>query len=136
MKKLLFFIVCMFACSVVVTELKAQSQSEPVVYKGWTMLGESKTLVDVSYRIIKCGSTAQIHLSIFNENPKDQVTQFELEFTDATRVKKDPKAVSFSLKAAKIYKALCDSDTSLDTLKIDLPADLDPATVEVRITFK
>lgn len=134
MKKLFFFIVCLFACSVAATELKAQST--PVVYKDWEMLIESNTLLDVSYRVIKCDATPQIHLLIFNENVFDQTAAFDLEITDVASGQKFVKSINFSAKKTTVYKALCDSDASLNALKFDLPSGYNPASLTVKITLK
>lgn len=133
MKKLLFFIVFFLSVSAF-AELKAQT--EPVVYKDWEMLIESNTLLDVSYRVVKCTSTPQIHLLIFNENVYDQTAAFDLEITDSSTGQKFTKSISFSTKKATVYKAMCDSDASLNALKFDLPAGYNPSTLSVKITLK
>lgn len=112
---------------------KAQS---PVIYKEWALLGESKTFLDVSYRIIKCTSVVQIHLNVFNESPNDQTATFDVEVTNNSDGLKFTKTITHSLKLATMYKADCDSDSSLEDLKIDLPNGYDPTNITTKITFK
>lgn len=112
---------------------KAQS---PVIYKDWEMIIESPTLLDISYRVIKCDAANQVHLMVFNENSIDQTAHFELEFTNKDNGEKFSKEINFSCTKATVYKALCESDTAMDSLKINLPANFNPAGLTVKLTFK
>lgn len=112
---------------------KAQS---PVIYKDWEMIVESPTLMDVSYRVLKCETANQVHLMIFNENSIPQVAHFDLEITNTESGEKFTKEINFSCTKATVYKALCESDSSLDLLKINLPANFNPAGLTVKLTFK
>lgn len=118
------------------TIMKAQSPSTPVIYKEWALLGESKTQMDVSYRVIKCTTINQVHLFIFNENPADQTAIFDVEITNNSDGLKFTKSINYALKSAMMYKAECDSDASFDALKLDLPSSYDPTNLTVKITFK
>ncbi|MDP1843149.1 MAG: hypothetical protein Q8K64_06975 [Sediminibacterium sp.] len=114
----------------------AQTPINPIVYKDWVMIDESPTMLDVSYRVIKCTSVNQIHLMVFNENNFDQTANFELEVTNTKDGLKFTKAYNFATQKATIYKADCDSEPALEKLKIDLPAGYDPTNLTVKITFK
>lgn len=134
MKKLLLLLLFTPA----ITFLKAQSASETTkseVIKEWAFLGESKTFLDVSYRVVKCGGSGQVHIQIFNENPNDQVANFEIEIANPDGVKFSKK-ITFSVQKARIVQPDCDSDTSLNDLKIAVPSDYDLNTLRVKIIFK
>src|SRR5206468_1464015 len=108
---------------IVTLTLFAQTSSPAeTIFKDWTMLGESQTQIDVSYRIIKCSTINQVHLFIFNENPTDQTAHFDVEIinTDGQRFSRE---VTFAVTKANMYRATCNSDASLNALKIDLPAN-------------
>ncbi len=131
------FLIPLFAILMALPALtKAQSDGNPVIYKEWALLGESKTFLDVSYRIIKCTSVVQIHLNVFNESPKDQTANFDIEITNNNDGQKVTKSITYSLKMATMYKADCDSESSFDALKIDLPNGYDPTNITTKITFK
>ncbi|KAF0242729.1 MAG: hypothetical protein FD136_97 [Chitinophagaceae bacterium] len=114
----------------------AQTPGNPVIYKDWEMIVESLTLIDVSYRSIKCVSTNQVHLMIFNENSKPQKALFDLEITDVATGEKFTKEINFDCATATVYKALCESETALDPLKINLPTNFNPSAITVKVTFK
>jgi hypothetical protein len=109
---------------------------DEVVYKNWDKLGESSNHVDVFARVIKCTSTNQVHLMVFNESSVDQVSKFVIEVTNPASQQKFSKEVSFSTVKAAIYKAECNSDVSTNALKIDLPEGYDPTQVKITIEFK
>lgn len=109
---------------------------EEVVYKNWDKLGESSNHIDVFGRVIKCATTNQVHLMIFNESSVDQVSKFLIEVTNPATQQKFSKEVSFSTIKATIYKAECNSDASTNVLKIDLPEGYDPTQVKIAIEFK
>lgn len=109
---------------------------EEVVYKNWDKLGESSNHVDVFARVIKCTSVNQVHLMIFNESSVDQVSKFVIEVTNTATNQKFSKEVSFNTTKAAIYKAECNSDSSTDALKINLPDGYDPSQVKITIEFK
>ncbi|NCT95360.1 MAG: hypothetical protein GXC72_13110 [Chitinophagaceae bacterium] len=104
------------------------------VYKNWTMLAESDKLLDVSYRIVKCGNAPQLHLSVFNENVMDQETKFTLEISSGDQ--HFSKSFTFSAKKLTLYKANCNSDASLNVLKLDLPAGYDPENIKIKFSFQ
>ncbi len=133
MKRLIVTLVLLFTVSCF-TELGAQTN--PVVYKDWTVLGESKTQIDVSYRVLKCSTVPQVHLFLFNENPNEQTADFELEITDGATENKVVKHIVFKLEKGGISQASCISVASLDALKIDLPTGYNPLTVSFKLTFK
>jgi len=116
--------------------VKAQTQSNPVIYKDWESLEESLTQIDVSFRVIKCTTIPQIHLLVFNENSTDQNAHFELEIINTSNGVSFKKEINYAATKATIYKAECDSDISLDKLKIDLPSNYDPSNIKVKITYK
>lgn len=109
---------------------------EEVVYKNWDKLGESSNHIDVFARVIKCTSTKQVHLMIFNESSIDQVSKFVIEITNSATQEKFSKEISYSTVKATIYKAECESNASTDPLKIDLPDGYDPAQVKITVEFK
>lgn len=116
--------------------VNAQSQGNPVIYKDWEMLVETTNLLDVSYRVIKCDSANQIHLLIFNENVMDQNAHFDMEITNNDTGEKYTKEISFAATKATVYKAMCDSDASLDKLRFNIPANFNPNNLTVKISFK
>ena len=128
----LFSVLC-FAVSLHATP---SLPKEEVVYKNWDKLGESNNHMDVFARVIKCTSTNQIHLMVFNESSVDQVSKFVIEVTNPSTQQKFSKEVSFSTIKGTIYKAECNSDTATDVLKINLPEGYDPAQVKITIEFK
>ena len=99
----------------------AQTPQTPLVYKEWTLIAETPTSLDISYKIIKCGTVNQVHLLLFNESTEDQNANFELEFTNNADGKKFVKVISFATTKAGLYRATCKSDVSLNALKMDLP---------------
>jgi hypothetical protein len=134
MKKLLLLLLLTPA----ITFLKAQSRTETPkdeVIKEWAFLGESKTQLDISYRVVMCAGTGQIHLQIFNENPKAQVARFDIEITNADG-SKFRKEISFSVEKAAIVQPACNGETNLNDLKISVPSDYDINNLKVKISFK
>ena len=132
MKKLLLCFLLIPALTV----LQSHSPSEDLVYKHWTFLAESETYLDISYRVIRCGSSNEVHLQIFNENPKDQVAKFDLEITNTADGAKSTREINFAVKAAVIIQGECNSDAATAPLKISLPAGYDPNAISVKLTFK
>lgn len=122
--------------SVSLSAATSNSPKEEVVYKNWDKLGESSNHIDVFARVIKCTNTAQVHLMVFNESAIDQVSKFSIEITNTADNQKTTKEVSFSTTKATIYKADCNSDAAMESLKIDLPAGYDPSKVTITINFK
>lgn len=118
------------------TLVKAQSPSNPVVYKNWAVLVEKINLVDVSYRIVRCDTVNQIHFLIFNGSSVDKMTNFDFLVTNIATGDKYTGVVSFATSRATTYKALCDSDASLNQLKINLPTNFDPNNITVAIILK
>ena len=116
--------------------VKAQAPASPVIYKEWTPFGEQGNEIEVEYRVIKCVDVNQIHLFLFNENNLDKNLQFSIEITNVDNNEKYTKEISFQATKFKMYKPLCDSDASLDALKINIPASFNPANLTLKITFK
>lgn len=116
--------------------VKAQSPGNPVIYKDWEMIIESTTLLDVSFRVIKCDTANQIHLMIFNENTMSQTAHFDLEITNTDSGEKFTKEINFAATKATVHKALCDFDASLEALKFNIPANFNPGSLTVKLTFK
>lgn len=136
MKKKIFysFIVILLALPALV---KAQMVPvNPTIYKEWFLLGESSTQLDVSARILKCTSTNQVHLQIFNENPNNQTAHFDIEIKNNADGVKFITEISFAAQKAAIHTANCTSDASLEALKINLPATYDPTNITIKIIFK
>lgn len=133
-RKVLFALIIMIMAAPAISS--AQAPAAPVIYKDWESLKESLTQIDVSYRVIKCSAVTQIHLLVFNESTTDQNTHFEIEITNNSNGLKFTKEISYATLKATIYKAECDSDSSLDKLKIDLPSSYDPNDLTVKITYK
>jgi hypothetical protein len=134
MKKLLLLLLLTPA----ITFLKAQSGTETPkdeVIKEWAFLGESRTQLDISYRLVLCAGKGQVHLQIFNENPQAQVARFNIEIVNADGLK-FTKEVSFAVEKAAIVQAACNGETSLDDLKISIPANYDIRNLKVKISFK
>jgi hypothetical protein len=119
--------------SVIVFGQYADPENSAVI-KGWTVLAESKTMVDFSYRIIQC-EKKQVHLSVFNENAKDQQPTFKVTITDIASKKSFSKDVTMSIKAADIIKAECLPDPKTASLKFDIPEGYDPKHLKITVTF-
>lgn len=135
LKKQLLKLSLVLLASITFSALSAQT-SEPQVYKEWQMLEESKTMIDVSYRVLKCSETNQIHLMVFNENVMDQNARFSLEVTEEVSGQKLVKDFDFAATKATMYKADCSNNTLLGALKFDLPSNYDPTKLSVKLTFK
>lgn len=132
MKRLLLCLL-LFPLSAV---LQSQSSSEEVIYKHWAFLAESETYIDVSYRVIRCGSSNEVHLQIFNENPNDQVAKFDLEIMNKADGDRTTKDISFHVKGAEIIQGECNGGTATAALRVSLPAAYDPNAISVKLTFK
>jgi hypothetical protein len=112
--------------------------SEPEkTFQNWTMMGESRTMIDVYYRVLKCGAKTQVHFFVFNENTIDQTANFSIDLIDGSGSKLMTKTYSIAAKKLTMYKALCGgTDEVLNSLKVDLPEGVDPAKVTAKITFQ
>ena len=116
-------------------KLTAQALPQEV-YKDWSDHIESEKIVDVSYRIIKCNGVDQIHFLVFNENTIDQQVTFTVDIVNNVTGEKTAKEISFTATKSTVYKALCEQDTTLNYLKINLPVGYNPLQTTVTITFK
>lgn len=116
--------------------VNAQTSPDPVIYQDWKFLGENPQQIEIEYRIIKCSDTPQVHLFIFNENGVDKTVQLSIEITNKDDNQKVTSDFTFLAGRMKMYKALCDSDASLESLKINVPTGYNPANLSVKITFK
>lgn len=115
----------------------SQAQNtDPVIYKDWTFLGESKTHIDVEYRVVKCNGVNQIHFFVFNESPDSREIRFEVEITNNVTAQKVLKEVVFTADKAAMHRAECASDVLLDKLKINVPENFNPSDLTLKITFK
>lgn len=133
-RKILFSILVLLMVVPAITQ--AQSPASPVVYTNWTPLPENSINVEVEYRVIKCDAVAQVHLFLFNENNVDKLVQLIVEITNNDDQQKITKEVSFQTTKFTMYKALCESDASLNALKLDLPAAYNPANISIKVTIK
>ena len=133
MKKLLLLLLFIPA----MTFLKAQSRPETKdeVIKEWAFLGESKTQLDISYRVIKCSGAGEIHLQIFNENPNDQTARFEISVVNPDG-ESFTRRIAFSVERAAIVQPDCNSEGTLKDLKISVPSGYDLTGLKVKIVFK
>lgn len=124
----------LFSAAITLTKAQSRPETRDEIIKEWAFLGESKTQLDVSYRVIKCSGTGEVHLQIFNESPKDQVAKFDIEIynTDGTKFTKE---VTFSVDRAAIVQPTC-GETNLNDLKISLPANYNLQELKVKIIFK
>ena len=116
--------------------VNAQSSPEPVIYQDWKFLGENPQQIEIEYRIIKCSTIPQVHLYLFNENPVEKTVLLTVEITNNDDNQKITKEVTFKAALGGMFKALCDSDASLDALKVDVPSGYNPANLTVKITLK
>jgi hypothetical protein len=131
MKRLL---VLLLLCSV--TQIASAQANDPAVIKDWVMLAESKTMIDVSYRVVKCGTTTQIHLLVFNENSMDQSVDFDVVVSGVAEDQTFTKNVKLSVQKASMYKAVCTADEATKVLKIDVPAGYDADKLILKVNFK
>jgi hypothetical protein len=134
MKKLLVLLLFSSAMTALYAQSPQESTKDEII-KEWAFLGESKTFLDVSYRVVKCAGNGQVHIQIFNENPKDQVARFDIEITnaDGTRLTKE---ITFSIEKAAIVQPACSGEQTFNDLKISVPATYDLNNLRVKITFK
>ena len=114
----------------------AQTPAGPVIYTNWIPLPENSQNIEIEYRVIKCDAIAQVHIFLFNETMSDKNVQLTVEITNNDSNEKITKDISFQTSKLSMYKALCESDASLNALKVDLPAAYNPANVTVKITIK
>ncbi len=135
----LLLLVCTFSLAFS-TQSSAQLPvpSEPEkTFQNWTMIGESRTLIDVYYRVLQCGNKTQVHFFVFNENTMDQTAKFSIDLMDGNGAKVMTKTYNIAAKKLTMYKALCGgTDEVLNSLKVDLPEGVDPAKVTAKITFQ
>jgi len=116
------------------TDISAQT-SMPIIYKDWTVLDESKSRVEVSYRILKCNAINQIHLSVNNKNISDQAVIFSIQVIDNLNKLSFSKQVMQVSEHLKTNKAECGNDNIVDALKIDLPDTYEPNNLTVIAKF-
>ena len=130
-----YFILLVFILSVSASTLKAQAPA--TIYKDWYSLGESKSLADISYRIVKCDPAGvnQIHLNVFNENPKAQTIKMTILIKNNPDNASFSKVISYNATAGSMNKAECSSSSATDDLKINLPTNYNPNQLTVTITF-
>ena len=116
------------------SSLKAQTSS--VISENWMMIGESSSMIEVSARIIKCASnsTSQIHLEIFNEGSTDQTAHFKVTLTNSLTNKQKLYEISLAVLQGAIVKPDC-GNNKYPSLRLNMPAGWDPATVQVALTF-
>jgi hypothetical protein len=131
MKRLLVLLLLCGAFNIV----NAQT-SDPIVIKEWNMLAESKTRIDVSYRIVKCDSVIQIHFMVFNESPNDQSLEFDLTVTGSTEEQTFTKNIKYAAMKAAIVRASCDNNDAYKVLKVTIPAGYDPTQLTLKVNFK
>lgn len=118
----------------IATITKSQSLSQTAVFKDWTPLKETETMVDFSYKVTQCEmGSASLLLLVFNEGASDQELQFTVKITDLASSKSTEKSVRFSAKKATLYRPECDSPADLASLKIAIPNDYDPKNLNVEI---
>jgi hypothetical protein len=113
----------------------AQTSNKETYFQHWQMLGESKSKIDVFYRVINCGTGPnQLHIKIYNESMLDQMAKFDLEIVNVNG-KKITRSIEFDTKKATNYVALCESD-EMNILKIDLPDEFYAYGLKVNFNFK
>lgn len=131
-------ITCVVFCFIALSSFsqeKERDDKDGEIMKGWTMIVESRTLIDVSYRVVKCEDKTQLHLLIFNENAIDQVAKFTMTVSDPLAKKSFTKEVSVPVSKAFVLKAECTSNPATQALKFDLPAGYNPKNLKVAVTF-
>jgi len=110
---------------------------DPEVLKDWSRLEESATLVDVSYKVVRCsaGGPASVLLQIFNEGGMVSNIGFSLSITDLTTGSVTSHSIqSVAAPFAQIITGTCDgADQPL--LKFDLPSGFDGANVSIVISY-
>ena len=134
MCKKLLVAICFFSATQLPSKLCAQTSLSSRVFKEWTMLAESPNMVDVFYKVLTCNNKNQIHLTVLNESPKDQVVQFDLEISNPAG-EKISKKISLDLPQGRSSRAECTLEETLNNLKIDLPDNFYPYTVKLKVIF-
>jgi hypothetical protein len=110
------------------------AQANETVYKDWQINPETKNQVQVSYRIVQCEGTNQVHLKLVNSNPANQTAEFTVTITNSD-TESTAKDVSFTVSTGSTIAANC-SAVSLGGLRINIPGGYDPSKVSIKIAFK
>lgn len=107
-----------------------------IIFQPMRILGESSTHVDVSGAIVRCDSTNQIHLKVFNESNISQVAVFELYVTNTTDGTHFSKSVSIPMMSPLQHiEGNCSGDSQLADLIINLPATYNPSNTTMNVNF-
>lgn len=107
----------------------------PMEQTMWTGLEESATMVDVSYRVMKCDASApsQVMLQVFNEGGLVSAIGFTLTIEDnASEASFSHTVSSFPVSVGSIVTGQCGSTSNLI---IDLPAGYDGSNLHVDINY-
>jgi hypothetical protein len=110
-------------------------QEIPVVYKNWLILGESRTHLDVTYRIVRCDGINKAELKITSENNVDTVLRCTVNIINLSTGDKVVKEINLPVASFSILSPGCGATNPFPDLAIILPASFDPGNITATIIF-
>jgi hypothetical protein len=124
------FLIILSCCN-----LSAQTNLSPIP-EDWRTLGTNSFQTEVSYRIIRCNSNNQIHLSTNNRSSLVQTLVCDLTIKNKATGLFITKQLIHLIPKNSITRASCSEELDLNKLKIDLPGNYDPNNLVVTIMFR
>jgi hypothetical protein len=116
-----------------------QANNEPmIIVDNWKLKVETAGHIELSTRIVKCSLTSpyQVHILFFNENPTAKSLTFTAKITNNADGNNFSKTITINADLAAMYIPNCDNSNSLlNSLKIDLPSNYNPADLTITITY-
>ena len=131
MKKLLFFLFVLF---ISVSGFSQAPASTGLIFKEWTVLGESAKKIDVFYRVLQCDTSNQVHLKIFNESGITQSMTFEVEIRDNQTGNSFKRTITSTTNHLQYLTGEC-GNTSTAFLQFALPASYNPSGISAIVNF-
>lgn len=110
-------------------------QEIPVVYQNWLILGESKTHLDVSFRIVRCDGLNKAELKIRSENNTEAVLHCTVNIINAATNDKIVKEINLPVASFTVLAPGCGATNPFPDLAIELPASFNPANITATIIF-
>jgi len=107
----------------------------PVVFNDWLILGESRTHLDVSFRIVRCDGINKAELKIRSENNVDAVLHCTVTIVNLSNGEKVVKEVTLPVVSFNVLAPGCGATNPYPDLAIGLPASFDPKNITATINF-
>lgn len=111
------------------------AQTTPVIFQNWLILGESKTHLDVSFRIVRCDGINKAELKITSENNTEAVLHCTVNFINSATNDKIVKEINFPVASFTVLAPGCGATNPFPNLAIELPASFNPANITATIIF-